>query len=57
MNTSWLSKLSMIERERTRSSANPPISSRAAIHSAATPIMRRLSEPMRRRGALVVAAG
>ena len=49
-NTSWLSKLSTIERVRTRLSAKPPISSSAAIHKAATPIMRRLSEPIRRRG-------
>ena len=34
--TSWLSKLSMIDRVSTRSSAKPPISSSAAIHSAAT---------------------
>ena len=33
----------------TRSSAKPPSSSRTAIHSAATPIIRRVSDPMPRR--------
>ena len=52
-NTSWLSKLSTIDRDSTRSSAKPPISSKGAIHSAAMMIMRRVSEPVRRRCALV----
>ena len=43
---SW-SKFWTIERDSTRSSANPPIDSSTVIHSAATTIMRRVSEPER----------
>ena len=46
----------MIDRESTRSRAKPPIRSKGAIHSAAMMIIRRVSEPVRRRCALVGAA-
>ena len=43
--SSWSSKFWTIDAVRIRSSAKPPISSRAAIQNAATTIMRRVSDP------------
>ena len=47
--SSWSSKFWTIDAERTRSSAKPPISSKAVIQNAATTIMRRVSDPTRGR--------